>query len=74
MGYGTFNFTFFFPPLREQVSWFSPHLRIITRQNFYEAYRTDDYFLQRQLGAELILTPPEKLAQMMRTLFEEERK
>lgn len=71
MGYGTFNFTLFLPPLRERVSWFAPHLRIITRQNFYPAYRTDDYFLQRQLKAELILTPPERLAEILKNKFEE---
>ncbi len=71
LGYGTFNFTFFLPPLQEKISWFRPHLRIITRQNFYENYRTDDYFLQRQLGQELILMPPEELAKELRQLFEE---
>ncbi|NPA49400.1 MAG: hypothetical protein GXO20_05410 [Thermodesulfobacteria bacterium] len=71
MGYGTFNFTLFLPPLGEKTSWFTPHLRLITRQNFYENYRTDDYFLQRQLASELILTPPEKMAQVMRKFFEE---
>ncbi len=69
MGYGTFNFTLFLPPLHEKTGWFTPHLRIITRQNFYENYRTDDYFLQRQLGAELIITPPEKMATLMRKHF-----
>jgi len=71
MGYGTFNFTLFLPPLREKCPWFAPLLRIITRQNFYDAYRTDDYFLQRQLGAELILTPPERLSQILQTKFQE---
>ncbi len=73
LGYGSFNFTLFLPPLREKTPWFCPLLRIITRQNLYENYRTDDYFLQRQLGAELILTPPEKLAQFLKTFFEEEK-
>ncbi len=71
MGYGSFNFTLFLPPLKEKTPWFSPLLRVITRQNLYENYRTDDYFLQRQLGAELILTPPEKLAQALKQHFEE---
>lgn len=72
LGYGTFNFSLFMPPLKERSPWFNPLLRIITRQNMYENYRTDDYFLQRQLGAELILTPPEKLATHMRGVFQED--
>ena len=72
MGYGTFNFSLFLPPLGERTPWFTPHLRLITRQNFYENYRTDDYFLQRQLASELILTPPEKMAQMMHKFFKQE--
>jgi len=44
-------------------------MRLITRQNLYENYRTDDYFLQRQLGAELIITPPEQVAQAIKKFF-----
>ncbi len=71
MGYAPFNFTLFLPPLREETSWFVPHVRLITRQNLYEAYRTDDYFLQRQLGEELILTPPERLKEIIKPFFKE---
>ncbi|AEH44839.1 hypothetical protein Thein_0967 [Thermodesulfatator indicus DSM 15286] len=71
MGYGTFNFTLFLPALDEKAPYFTPHLRLITRQNLYENYRTDDYFLQRQLGAELIITPPEEMTKIMRQVFEE---
>ncbi|WP_456432580.1 hypothetical protein, partial [Thermosulfuriphilus sp.] len=69
LGYGTFNFTFYLPPRGEEPLWFSPHLRIITRQNFSPYYRTDDYFIQRLLSAELILLPPEKLATRLRSYF-----
>ncbi len=72
LGYGTFNFTLFLPPLNERTDWFTPHLRLITRQNFYENYRTDDYFLQRQLGSELIITPPEKMAESVKKFFAKE--
>ncbi len=71
LGYAPFNFTLFLPPLREETSWFAPHVRLITRQNLYEAYRTDDYFLQRQLGEELILTPPERLREEFEPFFKE---
>ncbi len=72
LGYGTFNFTLFLPPLDERTGWFCPHIRLITRQNFYENYRTDDYFLQRQLGSELIITPPERVAEIIRPFFVQE--
>jgi hypothetical protein len=41
-------------------------LRIICRQNVAENYRTDGYFLQRQLGEELMLNTPEDLAEELR--------
>ncbi len=43
--------------------------RLITRQNFRAAYRTDDYFLQKHLGIELIIVPPETLAIALRNVF-----
>jgi UDPglucose--hexose-1-phosphate uridylyltransferase len=43
--------------------------RIITRQNFRANYRADDYFLQKLLGAELIVTAPEHLASQLRKRF-----
>ena len=44
-------------------------LKIITRQNLYPNYRNDDYFLQKLLQSELIITPPEELAEQVRILF-----
>ncbi len=44
-------------------------IRVISRQNFRENYRTDDYFLQKLLGAELIVVPPETLAAHLRNRF-----
>lgn len=43
--------------------------RIITRQNLYPNYRNDDYFLQKMLNAELIIIPPEELAEKARSFF-----
>ncbi len=74
LGYGSFNFSLYLPPLKEETPWFSPFIRLITRQNFYENYRTDDYFLQRQLASELILMPPEKLAEHLKAFFPEATK
>jgi len=44
-------------------------IRVISRQNFRENYRTDDYYLQKLLGAELIVIPPEALAGRLRQRF-----
>jgi len=44
-------------------------IKIITRQNLYPNYRNDDYFLQKLLQSELIITPPEELAEKLRESF-----
>jgi galactose-1-phosphate uridylyltransferase len=44
-------------------------LKIISRQNLYTNYRNDDYFLQKLLQTELIITPPEELAPRLRESF-----
>jgi galactose-1-phosphate uridylyltransferase len=44
-------------------------LKIITRQNLYPNYRNDDYFLQKLLQSELIITPPEEMAEQLRSQF-----
>ncbi|MBW2368357.1 MAG: hypothetical protein JRH15_10760 [Deltaproteobacteria bacterium] len=62
MGISTFNFAVYSGPMGESDPSFRCMIRIISRQNVYENYRTDDYFLQKLLRNELILTPPEKLA------------
>jgi len=48
---------------------FRAFLKIITRQNLYPNYRNDDYFLQKLLQSELIITPPEELAEELRGRF-----
>ncbi len=68
MGISTFNFTIYSGPLGAEQDDFCCLLRIISRQNVYENYRTDDYFLQKQLCNELILTTPELLALTLKGL------
>jgi hypothetical protein len=41
----------------------------VNRQNLYPNYRNDDYFLQKLLQTELILTLPEDLAAEARKYF-----
>lgn len=70
MGISTFNFSFYSGPLGDSDDSFRCFIRIISRQNVYENYRTDDYFLQKLLDNELILTPPEVLAKNLQPHFE----
>jgi UDPglucose--hexose-1-phosphate uridylyltransferase len=44
-------------------------LRVIARSAFKRDYRTDDYFLQKQLGGELIFIMPEEIAATLRPGF-----
>eukprot|EP00906_Rhabdomonas_costata_P003619 RCo005496 len=44
-------------------------VRILTRQNPYPNYRTDDFFLQKCLQTELIVVLPEELAEQARPVF-----
>jgi len=41
-------------------------LRVIARSAFKPDYRTDDYFLEKQLGSELIFETPEAIAVTLR--------
>ena len=68
-GISTFNFTLYSGPLGASDDAFRCFLRVISRQNVSENYRTDDYFLQKLLRNELILTPPESLATALRSAF-----
>lgn len=69
MGISTFNFAVYSGPLGKQNEAHRCYIRIISRQNVYENYRTDDYFLQKLLRNELILTPPEVLAANLQPHF-----
>lgn len=62
LGHLSFNFSLY--SLRDAGSddGFNCLLRCITRQNPYENYRCDDFFLQKLLQTELILNLPESLA------------
>jgi UDPglucose--hexose-1-phosphate uridylyltransferase len=69
LGISTFNFTVYSGPTGAEDDSFRCFLRVICRQNFYENYRTDDYFLQKLLRNELIMTTPEDLASSLRQYF-----
>jgi UDPglucose--hexose-1-phosphate uridylyltransferase len=44
-------------------------IKMITRQNLYPNYRNDDYFLQKLLQSELMITLPEELTRKIREFF-----
>ena len=69
MGFSTFNFTLYSGPLGAAEGGFRCFLRVVSRQNVYENYRTDDYFLQKLLRNEITLTTPESLASTLRDFF-----
>ncbi len=68
-GLSAFNFTLYGGPLADDGAGHPVVLRVIARTAFRLDYRTDDYFLQKQLGGELIFVPPEQLAAELRGDF-----
>lgn len=68
-GLSAFNFTLFGGPLRGRSSGFPVVLRVIARTAFKPDFRTDDYFLQKQLGGELMFASPEQMAVELREHF-----
>lgn len=71
MGISTFNFAVYSGPLGTRDPSARCFIRMVSRQNVYENYRTDDYFLQKLLRNELMLTTPEALADKMKPFFHE---
>jgi galactose-1-phosphate uridylyltransferase len=68
-GLSAFNFTVFGGALDGRETGFPVVLRVIARTAFRPDYRTDDYFLQKQLGGELMFAAPEEMAARLRTLL-----
>jgi galactose-1-phosphate uridylyltransferase len=62
LGYLSFNFSLYARREPSAADGFNCLIRCITRQNPSPNYRTDDFFLQKGLQAELILKLPESLA------------
>jgi hypothetical protein len=67
-GHLSFNFSLYSAKGGETVG-FRCLFKIVNRQNLYPNYRNDDYFLQKLLQTELVLTLPEELAAEARTYF-----
>ncbi len=69
LGHLSYNYALYSTRTDRNDGSFRAILKIITRQNLYANYRNDDYFLQKLLQSELIITPPEELAQELRKSF-----
>ncbi len=69
LGHLSYNYALYSVRRNRDDGSFRALLKIITRQNLYPNYRNDDYFLQKLLQSELIITPPEELAEHLRPSF-----
>lgn len=65
LGFSTFNFSLFSAGLDGPAD-FPVFVRVVARQNVYPRYRADDYFVQKLLGEELMVVPPEAVAEGLR--------
>ncbi len=63
IGFMSFNFTLLSIRNSFNNKGFNCLIKMITRQNVYQNYRNDDYYLQKILNSELIINLPEELAQ-----------
>jgi galactose-1-phosphate uridylyltransferase len=68
-GLSAFNFSMYGGPLRDGDDAHPVVLRVIARSAFKPDYRTDDYFLQKQLGGEIMFDTPEQIAAALRDEF-----
>ena len=69
LGHLSYNYALYSVRKEKRDGSFRALLKIITRQNLYSNYRNDDYFLQKLLQSELIITPPEELAEQLSNSF-----
>jgi galactose-1-phosphate uridylyltransferase len=69
LGHLSFNYSIFSLRKSHPKEGFRCLLKIINRQNLYQNYRNDDYFLQKMLQSELIINLPEELAEKLRAFF-----
>jgi len=69
LGHLSYNYALYSVRNEKGDGSFRTVLKIIMRQNLYPNYRNDDYFLQKLLQSELIITPPEELAEQLQKIF-----
>jgi len=69
LGCLSFNYALYSVRKDRRISGSHCLFKITSRQNLYPNYRNDDFFLQKLLQSELIITPPEELARVVKTCF-----
>lgn len=69
LGHLSFNYAVYSVKGDRSSEGFRCLIKIISRQNLYPNYRNDDYFLQKLLQAELIITLPEELSARLKEYF-----
>ena len=69
LGLLSFNYALLSVRRGTPAAGFRCYFRIVSRQNLSPAYRNDDYFLQKLLQTDAVVTPPEELAQRLRECF-----
>ncbi|HWR98182.1 MAG TPA: hypothetical protein VN317_07135, partial [Candidatus Methanoperedens sp.] len=66
LGLLCFNYALFSVRRDAPAPGFRCLFRIVSRQNLSPAYRNDDYYLQKLLDADVVVSPPEELARHVR--------
>jgi galactose-1-phosphate uridylyltransferase len=69
LGLLCFNFALFSVRHDLPAPGFRLFFRIVSRQNLSPAYRNDDYYLQKLLEADVVVSPPEELARLVRAAW-----
>ena len=69
LGHLSFNYALFSVRQGARAAGARCVFKIISRQNLYPNYRSDDYFLQKMLQTELIFNQPEELAEQLKKMF-----
>ena len=68
-GYSSFNLSIDSGILTSPKPWSRVVLRLVTRQNLSGAYRAGEHFFQHMLDTEVVIVPPELLAENLRPYF-----
>jgi galactose-1-phosphate uridylyltransferase len=66
--YSTFNFCIYAAPQGLDHDTMRVNVSLVSRQSVGENYRCDDYFLQKMLGTEILIDPPEEVAAIVREI------
>ncbi len=69
LGHLSYNYALYSSKKQAEKEGMRCIIKIISRQNLYANYRNDDYFLQKLLQSELIISLPEELTLKMKEFF-----